>query len=182
MHDRRNSAWKRLSLPARLNSIIASILLATMAAFVALDYANEREALLRARAEQLATIGASTARTLRDRLSEITAEELDECRRTKAFVLEKAQRSLQNRALRCRTPGLVERITVAKRKEKGSGWTNPLRHFPQQLEGDRGDTLSFQLRGRPDPRSGCTSVRRVPAARHRPRRPEGAAPPRAPCA
>jgi HAMP domain-containing protein len=76
MHDRRDSAWKRLSLSTRLNLIIASILLATMAAFVALDYAYEREALLRARAEQLATIGASTARTLRDRLSEITAEEL----------------------------------------------------------------------------------------------------------
>jgi len=34
----------------------------------------------------------------------------------------------------------------------------------------------------PDPRSGCTSVRRVPAARRRPRRPPGAVPPRAPCA
>lgn len=76
MHDRRDSAWKRLSLSTRLNLIIASILLATMAAFVAPDYVYEREAVLRARAEQLATIGASTARTLREPLSEITAEKL----------------------------------------------------------------------------------------------------------
>ena len=76
MNDRRDSAWKRLSLSTRLDLITASILLGTMAAFVGLDYAREREALLRAQAEQLATIAALTARTLPDRLSEITTEEL----------------------------------------------------------------------------------------------------------
>src|SRR3972149_2133194 len=76
MNDRRDSAWKRLSLSTRLDLITASILLGTMAAFVGLDYAREREALLRAQAEQLATIAAFAARTLPDRLSEITTEEL----------------------------------------------------------------------------------------------------------
>ena len=76
MNDRRDSAWKRLSLSTRLDLITASILLGTMAAFVGLDYAREREALLRAQAEQLATIGAFAARTLPNRFSEITTEEL----------------------------------------------------------------------------------------------------------
>src|SRR3990172_1793966 len=76
MNDRRDSAWKRLSLSTRLDLITASILLGTMAAFVGLEYAREGEALLRAQAEQLATIAALTARTLPDRLSEITTEEL----------------------------------------------------------------------------------------------------------
>ena len=76
MNDRRDSAWKRLSLSTRLDLITASILLGTMAAFVGLDYARERDALLRAHAEELATIAALTARTLPDRLSEITTEEL----------------------------------------------------------------------------------------------------------
>jgi HAMP domain-containing protein len=76
MNDRRDSAWKRLSLSTRLNLITASILLGTMGAFVSMDYARERDALLRAHAEELATIAALTARTLPDRLSEITTEEL----------------------------------------------------------------------------------------------------------
>jgi len=36
---------------------------------------------------------------------------------------------------------------MAKRKKERSGWTHPLRHFAQQLQGNRGDALSFQLCG-----------------------------------
>ena len=36
---------------------------------------------------------------------------------------------------------------MAKREEKRSGWTHPLRHFAQQLQSHGGDALSFQLRG-----------------------------------
>ena len=76
-------------------------------------------------------------------LSRLALLQLDERRRTKASVLEKTQRHFQNCPLQCRSSRLVKRVTMAKRKEKRSGWTYPLRHFAQQLQGHRGDALSF---------------------------------------
>lgn len=76
MFKKAESLWKTLSLSTRLNTVTTGILLVTMTLFVALDYMREREALLRAKVSELASIANATAIIVRERGPTTTKEEL----------------------------------------------------------------------------------------------------------